>query len=65
MKQYLIEFIADYYCQGTESATFMRLVSAETFERACNKIQNQQTNDYFKGTCSRFRDLTIHNEKDI
>lgn len=60
MKQWLIEFQADYYCQGTENATFQRLVTAYTFLEACDKIQQDKTNDYFAGTCSGFHNLTIN-----
>ena len=39
MKQFLIQFRAEYYCQGYEEAIFEKLISADTFEEACNKIK--------------------------
>lgn len=39
MKQFLIQFKAEVYCQGYEWAWLTRLVEAETFEQACDKLK--------------------------
>lgn len=59
MKYFLIEFKAEYYCQGYEWATFQRLVSADSFDLACDKIKDKITRDWEQGTPKDFKDLTI------
>ena len=39
LKQYLVTFTYDAYCQGYEEATENRLVYASTFDQACNVIK--------------------------
>jgi hypothetical protein len=39
LKQYLVTFTYDAYCQGYEEATEDRLVYASSFEQACNVIK--------------------------
>lgn len=59
MKYFLVEFQAEYYCQGYETATFQRLVKADTFELACDKIKNHITRDWELSTAKDFKNLTI------
>ena len=59
MKQYLIQFKAEYYCQGYEWGTFQMLVTGETFEEACDKIKRNWSNHYSSETAKDFRNLTI------
>lgn len=59
MKQYLIGFRAEYYCQGYEWAWFERLVEANSFEEGCIKIKNMSTKDWEKGTPELFKNLTL------
>ena len=39
MKMYLIEFRATYYCQGWEWAWFTKLVYANSYEEAIEKVK--------------------------
>jgi len=59
MKQFLIQFRAEYYCQGYEEAIFERLISADTFEEACNRIKKINSRDWEIGTCKDFKNLTL------
>ena len=59
MKQYLIRFRAEYYCQGYEWSWFERLVEAKSFEDACEKIFQLKTRDWEKGTPELFKNLSI------
>ena len=59
MNNFLIEFRAEYYCQGYEWAWFSRLVKADTFEEACEKIKNLETNDWGKGSPQLFKNRKI------
>lgn len=56
---FLVEFKAEYYCQGFEWATFTRLVRAKSFDDACEKISDLHTKDWQKGTPKDFKNLTI------
>lgn len=59
MKQYLISFRAEYYCQGYEWSNFMRLVSADSFEEACERLKNEKTYDWVHKTPTNFENLTL------
>lgn len=59
MKQFLVEFRAEYYCQGFEWAWFQRLVSADSFDEACTKLKNMDTPDWEKGTPELFKNLSL------
>ena len=59
MKQYLIQFRAEVYCQGYEWAWLERLVEADNFELACSKLKEIKTNDWEEGTPELFKNLTI------
>jgi hypothetical protein len=59
MKQYLVQFDAEYYCQGYEDATFQRLVEAESFKDACDKIFNMKTRDWEYQTPKLFKNLSV------
>ena len=54
MNQYLITFQAEYYCQGWEYAWFTKLVTANSYEEAVEKIKTHtkewdgKTARYFK-----------------
>lgn len=52
MKQYLIRFVYDFYCQGYEDATETVLVRAGTYQEACRKISVAYRNarDFFNLT---------------
>lgn len=57
--QFLIQFDAEYYCQGYEYGTFQRLVSANSFEEAWNKVYNMETKDWEYQTPKLFKNLTL------
>jgi hypothetical protein len=59
MKQFLIEFRADYYCQGYEEATFQVLTFADSFEKACEKIKSTPSINYECETAHSFKNLTV------
>lgn len=59
MKQFLIQFEAEVYCQGYEWAWLTRLVEAETFEQACDKLKKIKTFDWVKGTPQLFKNLSV------
>lgn len=59
MKTFLIQFKADYWCQGYEEATFTYLVHAQNFENACEKIKHFETDDFEADTARSFKNLTI------
>lgn len=59
MKQFLIGFKAEYYCQGYEWAWFQRLVQAKNYDEACKKIKDMDTPDWEKGTPKDFKNQTI------
>jgi len=42
MKDYLIKFDYDYYCQGYEKDTISVLVRANNFEEAIEKIKTEE-----------------------
>lgn len=56
---YLVEFYAEYYCQGYEWGWFQRSVNASSFDEACNKLKKLSTTDWEKGTPKYFKNLTI------
>lgn len=62
MKQYLIRFRAEYYCQGYEYATFERLVNAFSFEDACSTLKSLKTKDWEINTPKEFVNLTIQSQ---
>jgi hypothetical protein len=59
MKQYLIRFRAEYYCQGYEWSWFERMVTASSYKDACNMIYNMHTKDWEHQTPELFKNLTI------
>jgi hypothetical protein len=59
MKEFLINFREEYYCQGYEWAWFTRFVKAHTFEEACEKIKNLKTRDWEFGTPELFKNQNI------
>lgn len=59
MKQFLVQFRAEYYCQGYEWSTFQRLVKANSFDAACTIIKELDTPDWEKGTPTDFKNLNI------
>lgn len=59
MKYFFIQFKAEYYCQGYEWGTFERLVEAETYEDACNKVYVAHTKDWSYKTPKEFKNLTL------
>lgn len=56
---WLVEFEAEYYCQGYEWAHFTRLVNAKTFEEACQKIVSLSTSDWVYQSPKNFKNCTI------
>lgn len=58
MKQFLVSFQAEYYCQGYEWADYLMLVSANSFEEACEKIKNYN-GKWLNGSPQKFENLTI------
>lgn len=56
--QYLIYCDYDYYCQGMEKASGYRLVVAETFEHACNKLY-AMTDGFNFSNPRNFKNMTI------
>lgn len=59
MKQFLIQFRAEVYCQGYEWEWLIMLVEAETFELACAKLKRMRVPDWEKGTPELFKNLTV------
>ena len=59
MKQFLIEFRAEIYCQGYEWSWLQRLVEAETFELACAKIKEMRTHEWEYQTPQLFKNLSL------
>lgn len=59
MKQFLVEFRAQTYCQGFEWSWLQRLVEAESFEHACIIIKKLKTDDWEYNSPQLFKNLTI------
>ena len=59
MKQYLIKFQAQYYCQGYEWGEFTMLVSADSFEDACKKLREYHTGRWERKTIKDIINCTI------
>jgi hypothetical protein len=60
MKQFLVEFRAEYYCQGFEYGWFTKLVTANTFEEACDIIKETKTNEWEYQTPEYFKNKTLN-----
>ncbi|MEO6303841.1 MAG: hypothetical protein ABIP51_11785 [Bacteroidia bacterium] len=56
---FLIEFTAEYYCQGYEIGTYQRLVYANSYEEACDKISKLTDEEWLYKTAIKFKNLTI------
>ncbi len=56
---YLVQFEAEYYCQGVEWATFTRLVYSESFKQASDRIKRLRTTDWELNSPKNFKNLTI------
>jgi hypothetical protein len=60
MKSFLIEFRAEYYCQGFEWGTFTVLVQeARNFKHACDQIKTTGSAHYECNTARDFKNYTI------
>ncbi len=60
MKQFLIEFTAEYYCQGYEDGRFTQLVTANSFEEACKIIKETKTKEWEYQTPKHFKNKTLN-----
>lgn len=61
MKQFLVKFQAEYYCQGYEYCWFTKLITATSFEAACGVIKHLTTKEWELGTPRYFINETINN----
>ena len=57
--QFLIRFEAEYYCQGFEYGWFTKLVTASSFEKACERLKTFHTSEWKLGTPRNFKDETL------
>lgn len=63
MKQFLIRFRAEYYCQGYEWGWFIGSVEATSFKEACKILEEMKTDEWELGTPHMFKNLTIENKQ--
>jgi len=59
MKSYLIQFKAEYSCQGWEEADFIYLVYAQSYDNAIEKIKHYSGEEFEGDTARNFKNLTI------